>query len=379
MRRGWLLLIAVLVTSHSLLGTAVAEESTVTPGTPLTEEADAAGRARRQDTRQPTAASTPKASTRPKGEAKPKHEASRPEPRASEPATGRAAEPASSRRPHWPSGAVSEEGETSQESKARRRRVLDFALLLVAAALLLLVAHWLRHWLSSPRLRRLLGGAIAVLRIALFVFTILLGVQLIPTDSDWFWWATIATFVLVAWSIRDLFADLIAGIIMTAERRIKKGMWVSGKGFEGAVERRSLRATWLRDGEGHQLTVPNRAMVSAPIVYATGAEAEHEVIVRLQGYGDASRVRQALNDAVLSSPWVLAGAAPVVLRDPTDPVLWRVRTRLLEPRFAVHFSGELLERVEDILLDEGRAAAAIEHGQAKPQDLQDLSHGSDDS
>jgi hypothetical protein len=46
---------------------------------------------------------------------------------------------------------------------------------------------------------------------------------------------------------------------------------------------------------------------------------------------------------------VLAGANPIVLRDPADPVVWRVRTKLLEPRFSVHFEGELLERVEDLL------------------------------
>ena len=58
---------------------------------------------------------------------------------------------------------------------------------------------------------------------------------------------------------------------------------------------------------------------------------------------------EPLTDAILSSPWVLAGANPVVLRDPADPVVWRVRTKLLEPRFSVHFEGELLERVEDLL------------------------------
>jgi small-conductance mechanosensitive channel len=149
--------------------------------------------------------------------------------------------------------------------------------------------------------------------------------------------------------VRDLFADLVAGAVLAAERRVKKGMWVSGDGFQGTVEGRSLRATWLRDGQGHRLTVPNRAMVGAPMVYDAGADAEHEVVVRLEGYEHAGKVRMALTDAILSSPWVLAGATPVVLRDPADPVVWRVRTKLLEPRFSVHFEGELLERVEDLL------------------------------
>jgi small-conductance mechanosensitive channel len=155
--------------------------------------------------------------------------------------------------------------------------------------------------------------------------------------------------LVVGWSVRDLFADLVAGGILAAERRVKKGMWVSGDGFQGTVEGRSVRATWLRDGQGHRLTVPNRAMVGAPMIYDAGADAEHEVVVRLEGYADAGKVRMALTDAILSSPWALAGATPVVLRDPADPVVWRVRTKLLEPRFSVHFEGELLERVEDLL------------------------------
>jgi small-conductance mechanosensitive channel len=188
-----------------------------------------------------------------------------------------------------------------------------------------------------------------VLRLVAVGLLIAIILQLVPAGQDWILWALAIMALVVAWSVRDLFADLVAGAVLAAERRVKKGMWVSGDGFQGTVEGRSLRATWLRDGQGHRLTVPNRTMVGAPMVYDAGADAEHEVVVRLEGYDDASRVRIALADAILSSPWVLAGAAPVVLRDPADPVVWRVRTKLLEPRFSVHFEGELLERVEDLL------------------------------
>lgn len=161
----------------------------------------------------------------------------------------------------------------------------------------------------------------------------------------------VAFFVLalLLWSMRDVLPDVIAGLVLMFERRIRKGVWVSGEGFHGTVERLALRATWLRDNQGHRLVVPNRAMVAAPIVYDLGADTEHEVVVRLEGYHDASVVRRCLQDAILASPWTLAGSTPIVLRDPQDPVLWRVRTKLLEPRFAVQFEGELLERTEDLL------------------------------
>jgi small-conductance mechanosensitive channel len=198
-------------------------------------------------------------------------------------------------------------------------------------------------------LRRFLGAVVIVLRLLGLGLVLAIILRLVPGGRDWFLWTFVALALVIGWSIRDLFADLIAGIILAAERRVKKGTWVSGDGFQGTVEGRSLRATWLRDGQGHRLTVPNRAMVGAPMVYDSGADAEHEVVVRLEGYEDAAKVRLALTDAILSSPWVLAGATPVVLRDPADPVVWRVRSKLLEPRFSVHFEGELLERVEELL------------------------------
>ncbi len=234
-----------------------------------------------------------------------------------------------------------------------RDRLLILFLVLLGVGVLLFAAERARIWITANiPLRRVLGALVFVLRIVGLGLLLAIVLELVPGGQDWILWALLVVALIAGWSVRDLFADLVAGAILAAERRLKKGMWVSGDGFQGTVEGRSLRATWLRDGQGHRLTVPNRAMVGAPMVYDAGADAEHEVVVRLEGYEDASRVRMALTDAVLSSPWVIAGATPVVLRDPADPVVWRVRTKLLEPRFSVHFEGELLERVEDLLRHE---------------------------
>lgn len=228
--------------------------------------------------------------------------------------------------------------------------LLILFLSLFAVGLVLFIVERARSWITTNiPLRRVLGALGLVLRLAAFALLIAIVLELLPSGQNWILWSLAILALVIGWSVRDLFADLVAGGILAAERRVKKGMWVSGDGFQGTVEGRTLRATWLRDGQGHRLTVPNRAMVGAPMVYDAGADAEHEVEVRLEGYQDAGKVRMALTDAILSSPWVLAGATPVVLRDPADPVVWRVRTRLLEPRFSVHFEGELLERIEDLL------------------------------
>ncbi len=238
----------------------------------------------------------------------------------------------------------------TRERPEDRNRLLILFVSLLGVGVLLFIAERARSWISfNVPLQRGLGALVLVLRLVGLGLLLAIILALVPRGHDWILWVLAVLGLVIGWSVRDLFADLVAGAVLAAERRVKKGMWVSGDGFQGTVEGRSLRATWLRDGQGHRLTVPNRAMVGAPMVYDAGADAEHEVVVRLEGYEHAGKVRMALTDAILSSPWVLAGATPVVLRDPADPVVWRVRTKLLEPRFSVHFEGELLERVEDLL------------------------------
>lgn len=239
---------------------------------------------------------------------------------------------------------------TRAPAEEKSRPLLLLFLTLLGLGIMLFVAERARSWIrTNIALRGVLTALVVLLRLAGLAVILAIVLKLIPGAQDWILWTLLVLAVVVGWSVRDLFADLVAGIVLAAERRVKKGVWISGEGFQGTVEGRSLRATWLRDGQGHRLTVPNRSMVGAPMVYDSGADAEHEVVVRLEGYEDAGKVRMALTDAILSSPWVLAGATPVVLRDPADPVVWRVRTKLLEPRFSVHFEGELLERVEDLL------------------------------
>lgn len=158
--------------------------------------------------------------------------------------------------------------------------------------------------------------------------------------------------VAIGWSLRDVMPDLVASLVIAFERRIRRGVWVSGEGFAGHVERLGLRAALLYDTHGNRVMVPNREIVRAPVTAGVGDHArELEVEVRIAG--PAEEVRAALRDAVLTSPWVHPDAKPVVLRDPADPERWRVRGRLLEASFGARFEGELLERAEALL---GRSA-----------------------
>jgi hypothetical protein len=171
----------------------------------------------------------------------------------------------------------------------------------------------------------------------------------------------LAVAVAIGWSGRDVFSDVVAGVVLTFERRIKGGMWVSGKDFEGLVERRSLRAMWVRDGHGNRIAVPNRKVLGTTIAVQEAPGPIHEVSLRIRGAHVKGAVRQALREAAITSPWVRPETAPTIRQDGRDPDLWHVRAALLEMRFAASFEGDLLERVEDVIAmhaDEAKAHAA---------------------
>ncbi len=142
---------------------------------------------------------------------------------------------------------------------------------------------------------------------------------------------------------------MIAGFVLAFERRIRTGMWIRSEDFAGQVESVGIRATLIRDAQGRQVAIPNRHLLRRPVTSDLSHELEQDVLLRIESDAPAERIRLAIRDAVLSSPWVLPGADPIVLRDPDDAWIWRVRSRLLAMRFAVAFEGELLERTEEML------------------------------
>ncbi len=168
-------------------------------------------------------------------------------------------------------------------------------------------------------------------------------------------WALVAGAVAVGWSARELLPDLVGALVIAFERRVRPGTWVSGLGFAGLVERRGLRAVWIRDGHGNRLAVPNRHVVGTTVTMQLGGGPVHEVALRLRTGRPARDVRKALREATLISPWVRPEAAPQIRQDGSDPELWHVRAHLLEMRYAAAFEGDLLERAEESLA----AAAAL--------------------
>ena len=208
-------------------------------------------------------------------------------------------------------------------------------------------------------------GQVSVRLVGLLIALALI-VQVVPANIRWVvYFILMASGAALGWSMRDVMPDLIAGIVIVFERRIRRGIWIRSEAFSGAVERVGLRTSWLRDSKGHRVAVPNRLLMQAPVVSDEEGDRVQEVVVRLGG-ANATDIRRALRDAVLSSPWTTPASEPQVLRDPMDPDLWQVRGRLLSASFASSFQGQLLERAEAQLA--AQRSALVRGPDATPTD-----------
>jgi len=152
-----------------------------------------------------------------------------------------------------------------------------------------------------------------------------------------------------------LLPDVVGGIVLLTEGRLKRGQWITGEGFAGSVEQIGPRVTLLRAGDGALLAIPNRRVVKSPV--RASDRPWHEVDVEIQTPAGASapRLREAITEAVLCSPYVPPDPGLVLARDPRAPDRWHLRVRLVDGRFTAAFEGQLLERMEESLALSTRA------------------------
>ena len=226
------------------------------------------------------------------------------------------------------------------------------ALLILLVLLVLAVAlQWLRSHLPKAGVLPALVRTLEVgLRLCIFLAVLLVGARLLwGVAGGAYKWILVASALGAGWSVRDVLPDLAAAVVLRFEGRVRPGVWVTSDGFEGVVERRALRAVWLRDPSGDRVAVPNRRMVASILRIQHGMGALHDVPIRLASNVTAAEARSAILEAVVTSPYVAPDVRAAVRRDGATPDLWHVRASLLDERYARAFEGELLERVEAVL------------------------------
>lgn len=157
-------------------------------------------------------------------------------------------------------------------------------------------------------------------------------------------WVVVAGAVAIGWSARDVLPDLMAWLFLSMEGQVRVGSWLEVDGRRGKVDAVGMRATRLRDSLGNELVVPNRFLVQAPVL-EDASWPTVELRIRVPDEHGPARIRAALREAAILSPWI-APCQPEVFR---EGEVWVVRVDILEGGWADRMEGSLTERVVEIL------------------------------
>lgn len=202
-------------------------------------------------------------------------------------------------------------------------RLTQLAVLLGTALLILLIGIWLARWISNlvrKSVQKRAGDAALGSFIGNTVFVLLCAIVVIgaldragiPTAS--LLAALGAAGLAVGLALKDSLGNLAAGVLLVISRPFRAGDVVEVGGRQGAVERIDLMHTVLAMPDNSVVSVPNGAIMTAPIVNFTARPTRRIELVFQVGFeDDPQRAVQVIDGIVKSHARVLADPVPVVL------------------------------------------------------------------
>ena len=155
-------------------------------------------------------------------------------------------------------------------------------------------------------------GITTVSRYAIVIIGMVLGLGLLGMRWSQLQWLAAALTVGLGFGLQEIFANFVSGLIVLWERPFRVGDTVTIGGQTGVVTRISTRATTLRDGDGLELIIPNKAFITERLSNWTLSDTRTRLVVKIGvGYEVAPReVQTLLQEIAQAQPQVLAEPAP---------------------------------------------------------------------
>lgn len=154
----------------------------------------------------------------------------------------------------------------------------------------------------------------SLIRYLILIVGILAAFSLIGIGWNQVQWLVAAVGVGLGFGLKEIFANLISGIIVLFERPVRIGDTVTIGDISGIVSRIRMRATTITDFDNKELIIPNQTLIVESLVNWTLTEP----ITRLKfgvgiAYGsDTEKALQLITEAVTSNPQVLDEPTPTV-------------------------------------------------------------------
>jgi len=214
--------------------------------------------------------------------------------------------------------------EASEAVDLIREKILGWSKELVAMlpnlmlATLIVVAGWfaarfirfaalklMRRFTDSITLHELVSSALYVATVLIGAFAALSVLNLDKTVTTLLAGAGIIGLAL-GFAFQDIASNFIAGVLMAAQRPLRRGELVETSGQMGVVERILLRTTELRNMQGLQVIIPNKDIFQSVLInYSRNGTRRVDLPVGVSYGEDLAQVKEVIVAALQPVPDVL--------------------------------------------------------------------------
>jgi small-conductance mechanosensitive channel len=230
--------------------------------------------------------------------------------------------------------------------------ILYIAYVLIIAYVAVRVLSWLFVKLSERAgvYRISVTMAIPLLKIAIYTTALYLILTAIiePSLSQLVAFAGFFGAAL-GFGLKDIFADIIGGIVITFERPYQIGDMIAVKDHYGEVIDIGLRSTRIRTPDDSVITIPNFLVFDQSVESANAGKTEMMVVIDLfiDPGSDAGLAMNILKDAVITSKYVyITSNRPYTILVDNFPFYQRVRGKAYvnDLRYEFEFRSEVTRR-----------------------------------
>lgn len=112
--------------------------------------------------------------------------------------------------------------------------------------------------------------------------------------------------VAIGFAFKDIFQNLLSGILILIGEPFKIGDYIQVDGLEGTVEDIQIRATYLRSADGRRIVIPNATVyISAITVNTAYNERRCEFVVGVDYDDDIEHAKRIITEVLENNPFVL--------------------------------------------------------------------------
>ena len=164
--------------------------------------------------------------------------------------------------------------------------------------------------------------------------------------------------VAIGFAFKDIFQNLLAGILILITRPFRIGDQIVTGAHEGTVEDIQVRATLLKTYDNRRVVVPNSELYTNRVVVNTAYDQRRLSVAVGIGYGDdIAEAKSLIMDTLGKIGGILADPAPSVLVDTLGDSSVNLNVRFwIDPplrREAVEAQDMVLERLKGVLIAAG--------------------------